>query len=101
MTGDIDLHIGKRLRRRRQLLGMTQQQLGSAIGVGFQQIQKYECAANALSAGRLFQLARVLGVDVQFFYNGYEPDRAPSYPAPQRPAESRSFAARSESQLGA
>ena len=54
MAGHIDLHLGKRLRRRRRLLGLTQQQLASAVGVRFQQIQKYECGANRISAARLW-----------------------------------------------
>ena len=70
MTNDIDLHVGKRLRRRRRLLGMTQQSLADAVGIRFQQIQKYECGANRVSASRLFELAEALSVPVQFFYEG-------------------------------
>ena len=61
MNDEIDVHLGRRLRRRR-LLGLTQQQLAGACGVRFQQIQKYECAANRMSAARLWQLAEVLQV---------------------------------------
>jgi len=57
MGNDIDVHLGKRLRRRRRLLGLTQQQLAGACGVRFQQIQKYECGANRISAARLWQLS--------------------------------------------
>ena len=57
MIETIDEHLGRRLRRRRRLLGLTQHQLASACGVRFQQIQKYECAANRMSAARLWQLA--------------------------------------------
>ena len=60
MTNDIDLHVGKRLRRRRRLLGLTQQQLAESVGIRFQQIQKYECGANRVSASRLFELAEAL-----------------------------------------
>jgi len=67
---DIDVHLGRRLRRRRRLLGLTQQELAHACGVRFQQIQKYECAANRMSAARLWQLAEILEVSVSYFYEG-------------------------------
>ncbi|CAN5240918.1 helix-turn-helix transcriptional regulator [soil metagenome] len=69
---DIDTHLGKRLRRRRRLLGQTQQQLATAVGIRFQQIQKYECGANRISAARLYQLAQALQVPVGYFYDGLE-----------------------------
>ena len=67
---DIDVHLGRRLRRRRRLLGLTQQELAGSCGVRFQQIQKYECAANRMSASRLWQLAEVLEVPISYFYEG-------------------------------
>jgi transcriptional regulator with XRE-family HTH domain len=70
MANDIDLHLGKRLRRRRRLLGLTQQQLATAVGIRFQQIQKYECGANRISAARLWQLSEALEVAVAYFYDG-------------------------------
>jgi transcriptional regulator with XRE-family HTH domain len=70
MSTDIDLHLGKRLRRRRRLLGLTQQQLASVCGVRFQQIQKYECGANRISAARIWQLAEALDVPVGYFFDG-------------------------------
>jgi transcriptional regulator with XRE-family HTH domain len=70
MANDIDLHLGKRLRRRRRLLGLTQQQLAIAVGVRFQQIQKYECGANRISAARLWQLSEALEVPVSYFFDG-------------------------------
>lgn len=70
MTSDIDLHVGKRLRRRRRLLGLTQQALAEQVGIRFQQIQKYECGANRVSAARLFELSEALSVPVQYFYEG-------------------------------
>ena len=70
MGNDIDLHLGKRLRRRRRLLGLTQQQLADAVGVRFQQIQKYECGANRISAARLWALSEALEVPVGYFYDG-------------------------------
>ena len=69
MGDDIDLHLGKRLRRRRRLLGLTQQQVAEGVGIRFQQIQKYECGANRISAARLWQLAQVLDVPVSYFYD--------------------------------
>jgi transcriptional regulator with XRE-family HTH domain len=71
---DIDLHLGKRLRRRRRLLGLTQQQLAATVGVRFQQIQKYECGANRISAARLWRLAEALEVPVGYFYDGLSGD---------------------------
>ncbi len=70
MATDIDLHLGKRLRRRRRLLGLTQQQLADSVGIRFQQIQKYECGANRISAARLWQLAEALQSPVNYFYDG-------------------------------
>lgn len=70
MTNDIDLYVGKRLRRRRRLLGLTQQALAEQVGIRFQQIQKYECGANRVSASRLFELSEALSVPVQHFYEG-------------------------------
>lgn len=70
MATDIDLHLGRRLRRRRRLLGLTQQQLAIQVGIRFQQIQKYECGANRISAARLWQLAEALESPVSYFYDG-------------------------------
>ena len=70
MADETDLHVGKRLRRRRRLLGMTQQELASQVGVRFQQIQKYECGANRITASRLYDLARAMNVSVQYFFDG-------------------------------
>jgi transcriptional regulator with XRE-family HTH domain len=70
MSDEIDEHLGRRLRRRRRLLGLTQHQLADACGVRFQQIQKYECAANRMSAARVWQLAQVLEVPIDYFYEG-------------------------------
>ena len=64
----IDVHVGSRVRFRRMLLGMSQEKLGERLGLTFQQIQKYEKGINRIGASRLFDLAHVLGVPVQFFY---------------------------------
>jgi transcriptional regulator with XRE-family HTH domain len=65
----IDVHVGSRLRLRRTLLGMSQEKLGSAIGLTFQQIQKYERGANRIGASRLFDMSRVLDVPIAFFFD--------------------------------
>lgn len=70
MATSIDLHVGRRLRRRRRLMGMTQQQLAEMVGIRFQQIQKYECGANRITASRLFELSSSLSVPIQYFYDG-------------------------------
>lgn len=74
MTNEIDFYVGKRLRRRRRLLGLTQQALGDMVGIRFQQIQKYECGANRISAARLFELSEALTVPIQYFYEGLTND---------------------------
>ena len=65
----IDVHVGFRVRLRRNLLGMSQEKLGRAIGLTFQQIQKYERGANRIGASRLFQLSRILDVPISFFFD--------------------------------
>ncbi len=71
----IDIHVGARLRLRRTLLGLSQEKLGEAVGITFQQLQKYERGANRISASRLFNLSRVLGVPVSYFFEDLpEPD---------------------------
>jgi transcriptional regulator with XRE-family HTH domain len=64
----IDVHVGSRVRLRRTLLGMSQEKLGDAIGLTFQQVQKYERGANRVGASRLYDLSRVLDVPVSFFF---------------------------------
>jgi transcriptional regulator with XRE-family HTH domain len=80
MTNNIDLHVGKCLRRRRRLLGLTQQALAEQVGIRFQQIQKYECGANRISASRLFELSEALSVPVQYFYEGLSGDDTSTSP---------------------
>jgi len=65
----IDVHVGTKVRIRRLMLNMSQDKLGDALGLTFQQIQKYEKGTNRIGASRLYQLAKILSVDVQFFYN--------------------------------
>jgi len=78
MITDIDTHVGKRLRRRRRLLGLTQHDLAAQIGVRFQQIQKYECGANRITASRLFGLATALNVSINYFFDGLGADGKPA-----------------------
>jgi transcriptional regulator with XRE-family HTH domain len=65
----VDVHVGSRVRLRRTLMGMSQEKLGNAVGLTFQQIQKYERGANRIGASRLFEMSRVLDVPVQFFFD--------------------------------
>ena len=64
----VDVHVGSRMRMRRQLVGMSQEKLGELLGITFQQVQKYEKGANRISASRLYYAAKILGVPVQFFF---------------------------------
>ena len=70
MTHPVDVHVGKRVRHRRWLIGMTQQQLAERVGIKFQQIQKYETGANRISASRLWDISDALDVPVSFFFEG-------------------------------
>lgn len=70
MTHPVDVHVGKRIRHRRWLIGMTQQQLAEQVGIKFQQIQKYETGANRVSASRLWDIAEALDIPVSFFFEG-------------------------------
>ncbi len=72
----IDIHVGSRVRLRRNLLGMNQTKLAGAIGVAYQQIQKYEKGTNRISASRLFNLSRVLDVPISFFFEDLSPAAA-------------------------
>ncbi len=70
MKHPVDVHVGKRIRHRRWMVGMTQQQLADSVGIKFQQIQKYETGMNRVSASRLWDIARTLGVSISFFFEG-------------------------------
>lgn len=72
MAHPVDLHVGKRIRQRRWLVGMTQQQLAEQVGIKFQQIQKYETGANRVSASRLWDISEAMDVPVNFFFEGIE-----------------------------
>ena len=72
MKHPVDVHVGKRIRHRRWMVGMTQQQLGENVGIKFQQIQKYETGMNRVSASRLWDIAAALDVPISFFFEGVE-----------------------------
>lgn len=80
----VDVHVGARMRQRRALLGMSQSKLGDAVGLTFQQIQKYERGANRMGSSRLFEFAKVLDVPVSFFF-----DDMPSNALAGRPMSGR------------
>ncbi len=75
-SGPIDIHVGSRLRLRRNLLGLTLQTLAKAVGVSYQQIQKYETGTDRIFASRLFNLSRVLDVPISFFFEDLSPAAA-------------------------
>ncbi len=66
----IDAQVGNRVRLRRMLIGMSQERLGELLGLTFQQVQKYEKGVNRIGAGRLFEVSRILGVNIDYFYEG-------------------------------
>jgi len=80
LPDEVDLHVGKRMRRRRRLLGLTQQKLASRVGTRFQQIQKYECGANRVTASKLHKIAVALNVPASYFFDGLEGAILPANP---------------------
>ncbi len=70
MAKKVDDYVGRQIRKRRNLLGLTQEQLAHTLTISYQQVQKYETGANRVSAGRLFEVAGRLGVDIGFFFEG-------------------------------
>ena len=71
-SSEVDAHVGRRLRARRTELGMSQAKLGNALGITYQQVQKYEIGLNRVAAGRLWDIAKILEVDVGYFFGGIE-----------------------------
>jgi transcriptional regulator with XRE-family HTH domain len=69
-TNPVDVQVGNRVRIRRMLIGMSQERLGELLGLTFQQVQKYEKGVNRIGAGRLFDVSRILGVPIDYFYEG-------------------------------
>lgn len=76
----IDVHVGRRVRLRRTLLGMSQEQLGDALNITFQQVQKYERGSNRISASRLWDIGQILDVPVSFFFDDMSDDTAAHSP---------------------
>lgn len=76
----VDVHVGGRVRLRRMLLGMSQEELGNRLGLTFQQIQKYERGANRIGASRLYKISRILEVPVSFLFDDMDNDEGPSDP---------------------
>ena len=95
----IDIHVGTRLRLRRTLLGLSQETLGEAVGITFQQLQKYERGANRISASRLFNLSQVLGVPVSFFFEDLSTGETPSRKAASNEVELEAMARRETLEL--
>ncbi|RJF85029.1 XRE family transcriptional regulator [Azospirillum cavernae] len=88
----IDIHVGARLRLRRTLLGLSQEKLGEAVGITFQQLQKYERGSNRISASRLYNLSQVLGVPVSYFFDDMpSPDSAVTESLTALPSETDEF----------
>ena len=83
-ANDTDRHVGARIRERRIMLGLSQQQMADLIGVTYQQAHKYERGINRISAGRLYEIAQVLGVPVSYFFEGLDNQRATDLTARQR-----------------
>ena len=83
---DIDRMVGSRVRMRRILLGMSQEKLGDALGLTFQQVQKYEKGTNRISASRLQQISQVLGVSIDFLYGDSSKSDAPAAGLSEKPA---------------
>ena len=88
---DADRHVGARIRERRTMLGLTQQQVAERIGVTYQQAHKYEVGGNRVSAGRLYQIARALGVEPAYFFEGLGTKPAPEPRERRMPELARDF----------
>ena len=71
-SSEVDAHVGQRVHERRREIGMSQAKLGNVLGVSFQQIQKYEVGTNRVAAGRLWDMANILEVDVGYFFEGIQ-----------------------------
>ena len=89
-SNDVDAHVGKRVRERRNALGMSQEKLGNALGISFQQIQQYEVGTDRVMASRLWDIAEALEVDVAYFFESIvkRPSRA------RKPSTRRSVGAK-------
>ena len=84
----VDVHVGKRVRLRRTLLGMSQEQLGASLNITFQQVQKYERGANRISASRLWDISQILDIKIGYFFDDMTDDTMRSSPRRFSPGES-------------
>ncbi|MCG8696097.1 MAG: helix-turn-helix domain-containing protein [Minwuiales bacterium] len=73
LAKQVDDHVGERIRERRTMMGLTQENLANALSISYQQVQKYETGANRVSAGRLYEIAKRLDVDMSYFFDGLQP----------------------------
>jgi transcriptional regulator with XRE-family HTH domain len=92
MSERVDVHLGKRLRWRRKAMGLTQQDVGAALGIRFQQVQKYESAANRMSAAVLWRLSNLLDVDVRYFFDGLTDPSESAGPRPSSEGAEQPYA---------
>jgi transcriptional regulator with XRE-family HTH domain len=76
-ASEIDAYVGRRVRLRRMLIDMSQEKLGALLGLTFQQVQKYEKGVNRIGAGRLFEMSKMLGVKIDYFYEGVDEEKLP------------------------
>ncbi len=81
MPHPVDIHVGKRLRLRRTILGLSQEAIGNAIGVTFQQVQKYERGVNRMGSSRLYEFSKILSVPVSYFFDEMEKSATTAVPA--------------------
>jgi transcriptional regulator with XRE-family HTH domain len=77
-ASEIDAYVGRRVRLRRMLIDMSQEKLGALLGLTFQQVQKYEKGVNRIGAGRLFEMSKMLGVKIDYFYDGVDEEKSSS-----------------------
>jgi transcriptional regulator with XRE-family HTH domain len=92
----VDAHVGYRVRLRRMLIGMSQERLGDLLGLTFQQVQKYERGINRIGAGRLYEVAEILGVPISFFYEGMDGVQVSAEAGSEKPAAVMDFLSSNE-----
>ena len=86
MVHPVDIHVGQNVKTRRRAMGLTQLQLAETLGISGQQMQKYESGQTRVSASRLYEISRELGVGVSHFYEGLEGCQGTAYPTPDKEA---------------
>lgn len=85
MPHPVDVYVGKRLRERRNMMGLSQENLAETVGITFQQVQKYERGTNRLSASRLYDFSKKLDIPVGYFFEGYEESTETGYSGMKEP----------------